>query len=83
MDKITKLVGSINYEDFLRGLLQVSDDNTMGGVWEKCVTCNHCIFEKQCQVICSTMEDVYPSKNPTCRDVINLLLGDISIEDIK
>lgn len=83
MDKIKKFEGSISQDDFVRGLLLVSTDDTMGGVWEKCVTCNHCIFEKQCQTICSTMEDVEPSKNPTCRDVINLLLGEIRVEDIK
>ena len=83
MDKVKKFVGSVSQDDFVRGLLLVSDDDTMGGVWEKRVTCNKCIFEKQCQTICSTMEEADPSKNPTCRDVINLLLGEIKVEDIK
>ena len=81
MDEINKLVGSITDEDFLRGLLLVSADNTFGGVWEKCVTCKHCIFKKQCHIISDTMEE--QDKNPTCRDVINLLLGEIKVEDIK
>ncbi len=76
-------IGSVSYEEFLRGLLLISDDNTLGGVWEKSVSCDRCAFEKQCHAICNTIENMDPAKNPTCRDVVNLLLGDIKAEDIK
>jgi hypothetical protein len=83
MDTINKLVGSISIEDFMRGLLQATKTNHLGETWEKCVTCDKCLFEKQCQTICSTLEEQDTSKNPTCRDVINLLLGEIKVEDVK
>ena len=83
MDKIKKFEGSISQDDFVLGLLLARGVETSGDIWEKVVACNHCKFEKQCQVICSTLEEQDPSKNPTCRDVINLLLGEIKVEDIK
>ena len=80
---LKNLIGSISIEDFMRGLLQANKTNRLGETWEKCVTCDKCIFESQCQAICSELEDMDHSKNPTCRDVINLLLGEIKLEDIN
>lgn len=81
MDKIKKLVGSVSQDDFVLGLLLARDVNTSGDIWEKVIDCNHCKFSKQCAEICSTLEDV--GKNPMCRDVINLLLGEIAIDETR
>ena len=83
INDVKKFEGTITEDDFVRGLLMISDDESLGSIWEKCITCDKCIFEKQCQTICSTLEDLDPVKNPTCRDVINILLGDTKVEDIK
>ena len=81
MDKINNLVGSVSQEDFVLGLLLARDVETSGDIWEKVIDCNHCNFAKQCSEICSTLED--KDINPTCGDVINLLMGEIKVEDIK
>lgn len=81
MDKIKKLVGSVSQDAFVLGLLLARDVETSGDIWEKVIDCNHCKFAKQCAEVCSTLED--RGKNLMCREVVNLLLGEISLEDIK
>ena len=81
MDKVKKFEGSISQDDFVLGLLLARGVETSGDIWEKIIDCNHCKFAKQCAEICSTMED--NDKNPTCGQVINLLLGEIKVEDIN
>lgn len=81
MDNIKKLVGSISQDDFILGLLLARDVNTSGDIWEKVIDCNHCKFAKQCEEICSALDDF--GKNPTCRDVINLLLGEIALDETR
>lgn len=83
MDNIKKLEGSVSTEDFILGLVQESRTNTLGEIWEKCVNCCNCKFSKMCAEICSTLEDQEPTKNPTCREVVSLLLGEIKLEDIN
>ena len=81
MDNIKKLVGSVSQDDFILGLLLARDVETSGDIWEKVIDCNHCKFAKQCAEICSTLDDL--GKNPTCSDVINLLLGEIAVDETR
>ena len=81
MYKIKKFEGSISQDDFVLGLLLARGVESSGDIWEKVIDCNHCKFAKQCEEVCSALEDI--GKNPTCREVINLLLGEISVADIK
>ena len=81
MDNVKKFEGSISQDDFVLGLLLARGVETSGDIWEKVIDCNHCKFAKQCAELCSTLEDF--GKNPMCKDVINLLLGEIKVEDIK
>ena len=81
MDKIQKLVGSVGRDDFVLGLLLARDVNSSGDIWEKVIDCNHCRFAKQCEELCSALDD--RGKNPACRDVINLLLGETKVEAIR
>ena len=81
MNQINKLVGSVSQDDFILGLLLARDVETSGDIWEKLIDCNHCKFAKQCAEICSAMEA--QDKNPTCGQVINLLLGEIQVEDTQ
>lgn len=81
MDKIRKFEGSISQDDFILGLLQARGVETSGDIWEKVIDCNHCKFAKQCTEICSTLDD--HGKNPTCHDVINILLGEIKVEETR
>ena len=75
-----KLIGSVSQEEFIRGLLLASADNSLGDMWEKCADCNHCMFIEKCHALCETLDE--QNKNPTCGQVINLLLGDLKPEDI-
>lgn len=83
MENIKKFEGSVSQDDLILNMVSVSKTNTLGEIWEKCVTCNHCDFQEQCATICTALEEQSPSKNPTCRDVINTLLGELKIEDVK
>ncbi len=79
MDEIKKLEGSVSVEDFVRGLLLASKDNSLGEMWEKCVSCPNCLFEKQCGELSEMMEA--RGQNPQCGQVIDILLGDLSPDD--
>lgn len=76
-----KYLNSINLEEFLRGLLYARGNNTLGDVWEKCVKCDTCLFSDKCHKLGSAMEDL--GKNPTCGQIINILIGDLKPEDVK
>ena len=83
MDNINKLVGSVSQQEFIQGLIQARVNTpTPGHIWEKCVHCPNCTFAEQCYTICKALENENWEKNPTCRDVINLLLGKVRVEDI-
>ena len=77
---MSNFVGSVTIEDFVNGLLLARGVETLGDVWEKVMDCNHCRFVKQCKVIGEHFED--QDNNPTCGKIIDLLLGDIKVEDI-
>jgi hypothetical protein len=81
MDKIRKLEGSVSQDDFILGLLQARGVETLGDIWEKHIDCNHCKFAKQCKAIGDAFAD--QDKNPACGQIVDLLLGDIKVEDIK
>lgn len=81
MDEIKKLEGSVSIEDFMRGLLLARDVETLGDVWEQGMDCNHCIFVKQCKAIGDHFDA--EGKNPTCGQIVDILLGDLKAEAIK
>jgi hypothetical protein len=83
MERLRKFEGSIDQNYFLQGLLLTKGDNTPGHIWEKCVNCTNCLVAKQCSIICGTLEEIDHTKNPKCRDIINILLGEMKVEDIK
>ena len=79
MVKIEDLAGSCDQNYFVQGLLLASKDNSLGEMWEKCVTCPRCLFAKQCGNLCELMEA--QGKNPTCGQVVDILLGNLSPDD--
>lgn len=76
-----KLIGSITTEDFINSLLLARGVESLGDLWEHHITCNQCPFVKQCKTIGDLLGD--QDKIPTCGQIIDLLLGDINVEDIK
>ena len=78
-NKINELAGSCDQNMFIQGLLLASKDNSLGEMWEKCVTCPHCLFAKQCGNLSEQMEA--RGQNPRCGQVIDILLGDLDPED--
>lgn len=76
-----KYFDSVTLEEYIRGLLYSRGNNTLGDVWEKCVKCDTCLFADKCHKLGSAMED--QGKNPTCGQVINILLGDLKPEEVK
>jgi hypothetical protein len=78
---LKKFEGSVSRHEFIQGLIMArTETTTPGHIWEKNVYCPNCLFAKQCSNITSAL---VPKKNPKCRDIINLLLGEIKVEDIK
>jgi hypothetical protein len=81
MSKVTinELAGSYDQNYFIQGLLLASKDNSLGEMWEKSVTCPHCLFAKSCGLLSEQMEA--RGQNPRCGQVVDILLGDLSPED--
>lgn len=78
---IKEYKGSISLEDFAEGLVAQPNKNTLGAVWEHTIDCNHCCFRGHCKDICDQIADKH-DVNVYCRQVIDFLLGDKTIEDI-
>lgn len=79
MVKIEELAGSCDQNYFIQGLLLASKNNSLGEMWEKCVTCPNCLFAKQCANLGELMEA--KGKNPTCGQVVDILIGDLDPND--
>ena len=81
MSKVTinELAGSYDQNYFIQGLLLASRGNSLGEMWEKCVTCPQCLFAKSCGILSEQMEA--QGKNPRCGQVVDILLGDLSPDD--
>ena len=73
--------GSISLEDFAEGITAQPGRETLGAVWEHTIDCNHCCFHGQCRDIADRVSDEY-NYNICCRQIIDFLIGDKSIEDI-
>lgn len=78
-NKINELAGSYDQNYFIQGLLLASPNNSLGEMWEKCVSCPNCLFAKSCGVLSEQMEA--RGQNPSCGQVVDILLGDLSPED--
>lgn len=78
--KVQKLAGSCDQNAYIRGLLLASKNNSLGEMWERCVDCHNCIFAKQCNELGECMED--SGKNPTCGQIVDILLGDLDPDDV-
>lgn len=76
---ISELAGSCDQNYFIQGLLMASKNNSLGEMWEKCVTCPQCLFAKPCGLLSEQMEA--RGQNPHCGQVVDILLGDLSPED--
>lgn len=79
MVKIEELAGSIDQNYFIQGLLLASKDNSLGEMWEKCVSCPNCLFAKMCGNLSELMEA--RRQNPRCGQVVDILLGDLDPDD--
>ncbi|MBQ9700363.1 MAG: hypothetical protein IJV71_07050 [Lachnospiraceae bacterium] len=78
---LEQLIGKTTEDEFIQGLLMSRNIKSPGDIWEKCVECTSCLFAKQCQTISDILED--QNKNPTCGQIINLLMGNLKPEEIK
>jgi hypothetical protein len=74
---IKKLEGSLSFDDWEEGLVSYGNCKSFGDVWEKCVTCNYCDHK----AACVALQDEY--YNITCAQVIDLLLGQKTLEQIR
>ena len=74
---IKKYEGSLSFDDFEEGLVSRGCCKSFGEVWEKCVTCNHCKHQVACDTLCNQLDS-----NLSCSQVIDILLGQVKIEDI-
>ncbi len=72
---INDLAGSIDQNYFVQGLLLASKDNSLGDMWEQCVTCPRCLFAKSCGILSEQLEA--RGQNPRCGQIVHILWGDI------
>jgi hypothetical protein len=77
--KIEDLAGKCDQNYFVQGLLLASKNNSLGEMWEKYVKCPNCLFTKQCGNLSELMEA--RGQNPSCGQVVDILLGDLSPDD--
>jgi hypothetical protein len=75
-----KLIGSINQNEVIQGLLLARSIDTLGDIWEQLLDCNHCMFKTQCKKIGDAMEQL--NKYPTCGQIVDMLMGELKPEDI-
>lgn len=73
-----ELIGSVNQDEFVRGLLLAHGVETSGDIWEKLIDCKYCSFAKQCQKLGDAMEQM--NKNPRCGQIVDMLLGELKPE---
>ena len=73
--------GSISLEDFAEGITAQPGRETLGAVWEHTIDCNHCSLIGHCKDLAGQVSNEY-NYNICCRQVVDFLLGDKSIEDI-
>ena len=78
---IREYKGVMSLEDFAEGITAQPPKSTLGTVWEHTIDCSHCSFRGHCKDIADQVSDKY-NYNICCRQVIDFLLGDKSIEDI-
>jgi hypothetical protein len=76
---IKELKGTMNLSDFAEGLVGQKKAKSLGEVWEDFVDCNHCPYTEQCKAISNHIQNEY-DVNTYCRQTIDYLLGDMSIE---
>lgn len=76
---IKELKGTMTISDFAEGLVGQKKAKSLGQVWEDIVDCNHCPYKEKCQAICDYIAEEY-DVSAYCRQVIDYLLGDMSIE---
>jgi hypothetical protein len=80
INKLKKFEGSVSQHEFIQGLIMArAETTTPGHVWERNVHCTNCLFAKSCAMI---TEELLPDQ-ATCHNIINLLLGEIKVEDLK
>ena len=76
---LKKFEGMISKHEFIQGLIMArAETTTPGHVWERNVYCPNCLFAKSCALI---RESVPLDKKINCRDIVNLLLGEIKAKD--
>ena len=78
---ICEYKGILSFEDFAEGITAQSPKSTLGTIWEHTIDCNHCSLIGHCKDLASQVSNEY-NYNICCRQVIDFLLGDKSIEDI-
>ena len=80
---IKKYEGSMSIEDFVEDITSSRwGCKTLGEVWEKCVKCNQCKYYEACHTISDQLLEER-GINVTCKQVIDILLGDLKIEEVR
>lgn len=80
INKLKKFEGTVSQHEFIQGLILAAPATaTRGSIWERNVKCTNCLFAKSCAMI---TEELLPNQT-SCRNVINLLLGEIKAEKLQ
>jgi hypothetical protein len=79
--EIKKYEGQLSMEEYAAGLLNRFDCKTLGSLWEQHVKCQNCSQREACNELSDEMMTQH-NINLTCRQVIDILLGDLKIETL-
>ena len=81
MSKIESLESSVGFDEIVTCLMNSYKSETVGELWEELISCQRCPFENQCEQL--TKYFVERDKRVMCEDVINILVGDKTIEEVE
>lgn len=81
MINVKKYEGQMSIEEFTAGLLDCLECKTLGCIWEQRVVCQNCAYREACTELSDAMMTEH-NVHLYCRQVIDILLGDLKIETL-
>lgn len=72
-----KFEGTLTLDDFIDQLTAYNRCKSLGTVWERCVMCDNCPHTVACEALNAQFPEI------KCRQVIDILIGDLKIEEVK
>lgn len=78
---IKKLVGSVSLSELVDGVLGATNNKTVGDFYDAHVSCARCHFQNKCETLATYLEE--QGKNPSCAQLISIMIGESKLTDIE